>query len=433
MQTKKINYTNLKVAIWLYFILLIIEGALRKWFLPFLASPLLIVRDPIALWLIYASWKHNVIKFNLYVLLMGFCTVLAICTTLIFGHGNLTVAIYGARILIVHFPVIFIIGKVFELSDVIKLGKVLLWMSIPMVIIIALQFYSPQSAWINRGVGGDVSGAGFSGAAGFFRPPGTFSFTIGNVLFFSTVACFVFYFWLAKIKVNRILLIGATISLIAAIPLSISRTLSFTLGVICLFSLLSVASQPKFLLRMLVFICLGGFVIVALSNTPMFQTATEVIAQRFDNASKSEGSLTNTILDRFFGGMITAISNSNNLPFFGHGLGMGTNAGGAILTGGRTGFLIAEGEWGRLVGEMGFVIGVFVLLIRLIFCIDIFMKSFMNMKSGNVLPWLLLSVGILYLLQGQWAQPTILGFSTLLGGLILASCKKDNSHEDKKL
>ena len=39
----------LKIGIWIYFYLLIFEGALRKWFLPSLATPLLVVRDPVAL------------------------------------------------------------------------------------------------------------------------------------------------------------------------------------------------------------------------------------------------------------------------------------------------------------------------------------------------------------------------------------------------
>ena len=40
---------SLKIAIWLYLLLWIFEGALRKWILPSLATPLLVVRDPIAI------------------------------------------------------------------------------------------------------------------------------------------------------------------------------------------------------------------------------------------------------------------------------------------------------------------------------------------------------------------------------------------------
>lgn len=44
-------YALYRKAIWIYIFLLIFEGALRKWFLPSLATPLLLVRDPIAIWL----------------------------------------------------------------------------------------------------------------------------------------------------------------------------------------------------------------------------------------------------------------------------------------------------------------------------------------------------------------------------------------------
>ncbi|MBP0903716.1 hypothetical protein ACFSKN_03940 [Mariniflexile gromovii] len=426
--TKEAAIINtIKNGIWIYFLLLVFEGALRKWFLSFLATPLLIVRDPLAIWIIYTAWKHNVIKANFYVLAMSLITIIAVSTALVFGHGNIMVTFFGARILIIHFPVMFIIGKVFDLDDVIKIGKVLLVMTVVMAVLIGLQFYSPQSAWVNRGIGGDTEGAGFSGAMGYFRPSGTFSFTTGNVLFFSFSACYIFYFWLAKVKVNKIILIAATVALLAAIPLSISRTLMFSIAVTFIFTIISVASKPKFLVRMLVFVVLMAIALVILGNTPFFATATEAFTNRFEVASEVEGGVSTSLLDRFFGGMIEAITESN-LPFFGYGLGMGTNVGAALLTtkGEEITFLIAEQEWLRIVGEMGFVLGILLLLLRVAFCADITIKSYQSLKFDNILPWLLLSVGLMVIMQGQWAQPTVLGFSTLIGGLILASSKITN-------
>ncbi|GAA4816972.1 hypothetical protein [Litoribaculum gwangyangense] len=421
----------IKKGIWLYFFLLIFEGALRKWFLPFLSTPLLIVRDPVALWLIFICWKHNIIKANAYVLVITFITMLSFAASLMFGHGSLTVAVFGARILILHFPVMFIIGKVFHLEDVIKMGKVLLVIAIGMAVLIGLQFYSPQTAWVNRGIGGDTEGAGFSGAMGYFRPPGTFSFTTGNVMFFNMAACYIFYFWMAKVKTNRGLLILATVALLAAVPLSISRTLMFSIAVTFIFTIISVTSKPKLILRMVIFAIFVMLILVVLSNAEFFGTATEAFTDRFETANKVEGGMSNTLFERFFGHMIHAIS-GGDLPFFGYGLGMGTNAGSALLTG-KSAFLIAEAEWLRLIGEMGFVLGVLVLLIRAIFCADISIKSYQNIKMDNILPWLLLSFGITVILQGQWAQPTILGFSTLMGGLILASSKKADAKPNQEI
>ena len=79
---------------------------------------------------------------------------------------------------------------------------------------------------------------------------------------------------------------------------------------------------------------------------------------------------------------------------------MGTNAGSALLTGKAT-FLIAEAEWLRLVGEMGFVLGVLTLLIRAIFCADITFKSYSCIRLNNILPWLLLSFGLAVILPTE--------------------------------
>ncbi len=417
---------SLKWGVWLYFILLIFEGALRKWVLPGLATPLLVVRDPIAIWLIYTSWNKNLLTLNFFIISMAFVTFLSVCFSLIFGHGNLSVAIYGARILVIHFPLMFVIGKIFYREDVEKMGRILLLIAIPMAILIGLQFYSPQSAWVNRGVGGNMEGAGFSGAMGYFRPPGTFSFTIGNVMFFNFVSCFVLYFWITEAKINKLVLIGSTIALIASIPLSISRTLLFSVAIVLLFSLISVVSKPKFLLRMILSIIVLTLLILVLSETTIMQTSMGAFTNRFENASTGEGGVGSSLFNRFFGAMIDALVNTNDVPFFGYGIGMGTNVGAMLITG-KAQFLFAEWEWLRIVGEMGFVLGVLIILIRFSFCSFIFFKSLKFLKKGDLLPWLLLGSGLVIIIQGQWAQPTILGFSTLIGGLILASSQSINN------
>lgn len=173
----------MKTAIWIYLLLVLFEGALRKWLLPSMATPLLVVRDPVAIYILISARLKGYFSFNPYVFWSVLIAVLGVVTAVIIGHGNIWVALFGARIFLLHFPLMFTIGKVFSKEDVIKFGKVILWISIPALLLIIIQFYSPQSAWVNRGVGDDINGAGFSGALGYFRPPGLFSFTSGNSLF----------------------------------------------------------------------------------------------------------------------------------------------------------------------------------------------------------------------------------------------------------
>ncbi|WP_372753003.1 hypothetical protein [Mariniflexile sp.] len=414
----------LKKGIWAYFLLLIFEGALRKWFLPFLATPLLLVRDPIAIWLIYKTWKHHLMPHSWLLLGMTFVGLFAVITALVLGHGSLFVALYGARILLFHFPLMFVMGALMQRDDVINMGRVLLVIAIPMIILTALQFYSPQSAWVNRGVGGDMEGAGFAGAMGFFRPPGTFSFTNGNTMFFSLVACFVFFFWISKTKINRIVLIAATLALLASIPISISRTLLFSIIITMGFTTVAASTNRTYFNKIMGVFVVLVILLLGLSQFEFFQTSTEAFTARFEGASEAEGGLEGTLVDRYLGGLVEAISNSAEKPFFGYGIGMGTNAGSQMLTGERT-FLIAEEEWGRLIGEMGPLLGILAIFIRLAFALKLSLESFKSMKAGDFLPWILLSFALIVIPQGQWAQPTALGFSTLIGGLVLAALNED--------
>ena len=413
---------SLKKGIWIYFILLIIEGGLRKWIFPSLATPLLIVRDPVAIWLLVTAWRSGYLPSNNHFYAMVFIGSCALFTAILVGHHSLPVAAYGARILLFHFPLIFLIGKVFDKNDVVRLGTIVLWMSIPMFLLIAMQFYSPQSAFVNKGIGAESQGGGFSGALGYFRPPGTFSFTTGNTQFFSLVGVFVIYFWLNMEQVNRILLIGATIAFIAAIPISISRGLLIQTVLTGAFALASISRTPKLLGRM-VGAGIGLVIIVALlSNVPFFKNAIEVLTSRFDTAKESEGSINNTIVNRIGASILEPFVNSE-LPFFGFGIGMGTNAGARLLIGRSDVFLIAEGEWGRMIGEMGAIFGIGAILIRVQLSLKMLGQAYKRLKINNMLPWFMVSVSFQAVAQGQWAQPTALGFGVIMGGLTIAAMR----------
>ena len=414
---------QLKIGVWLYILLVIFEGALRKWVFPGLSDALLVIRDPIAIMVLLFARTKGYLSFNPYTFWMILMGCLGIITAVTLGHGNILVALYGARIFIVQFPFMFAMGKIFTIEDVIDVGKALLWISLPMTLLIILQFYSPQSAFVNRGVGGDVTGAGFSGALGYFRPPGTFSFTNGTSLFFGLVAAYVFYFWFNTFLIKRFLLVASTVCVMLAVPFSISRTLTFEVSLSIAFMVVALWHKPAYLRKVLLAAAIAGIAFYFLSNQSFFSTGTDVLAARFNNASATEGDVNDVLMDRVLAGMVYAVQNAPNLPFFGYGLGMGTNAGAVLLTGNAT-FLISEGEWGRVIGEMGLLMGFIVIIIRVVFSISTLRKSIKSLRSNNPLPWMLISFGFMQILQGQWGQPTNLGFSVIAGGLVLASMNR---------
>lgn len=433
LRRRQKDIIRIKQLIWLYFYLLIFEGALRKWVLPGMSNLLLIIRDPVALYILFLAFRNGWLRNN-YIVSMVVVSGIGFFSALLFGHGNPVVALYGLRITLIHFPLIFIIGRVFNKQDVLRVGTVLLWLSLPMMILNAFQFYTPQSSWFNRGVGGDMAGAGFGGALGYFRPPGTFSFTNGNVLFWNLTGAYVFYGWLSRERFNRNLLIVASVALFGAVAFSISRTLVFQLGLTGIFVLFALARKPGYFSRVVVGIVAVALAAFVLSNLPVFHTGLHAFEVRFEQATTSEGhgSVSKNIIDRMIlGGMVNALTQSTELPFWGYGLGMGTNAGAKILTG-KTLFLISEGEWGRLLGECGLLLGLAMILIRVALSFKMLRNSYVAMTRGNVLPWILLSVGLVNILQGPWAQPTSLGFAIFIGGLVLASGQSVKRLKSKK-
>jgi len=416
------EYTLLKKGTWLYFFLLIFEGALRKWLLPGFAAPLLIIRDPLALYLILLSWRKGILPSTFYLKCVVFIGVTGFFTAIFLGHRNLWVALFGARTLLIQLPFVFVIGRIFNRIDILQIGKAMLCICLPMTVLIGLQFYSPQTAWVNRGLGGVIDEKGFQGALGHFRPSGTFSYVTGTYLFFGLTACYLIYYWLMGKGINKILLTASTIAIIAAIPLSISRTLFFEVCITIVFAFIAVTSKSKYLVRMFLIAIIATLTVILLSKTSTFSHAIATFFARFTDASKAEGGVKGTLGDRFLGSMISAMTVILDLPFFGYGIGVGTNVGSQLLAGSR-GFLVREDEWGRVVDELGPLLGLSLIFLRVFLSLKIAKASYKRLHEGDILPWLLLSFGFLQLAQGNWAQPTSLGFCTLASGLMIASLR----------
>jgi len=417
---------SLKIAIWLYLLLWIFEGALRKWILPSLATPLLVVRDPIAIYIIIRALYLNYKFLNTYTVAGVIFTLFGLAITLTFGHGNLFVGLYGARIMLLHFPLIFIIGQVFTKEDVLKMGRFLLVMNILMTLVVYFQYISPQTAFINIGIGGEGS-AGFSGAMGYSRPPGTFSFTSGLVIFYAAVSVFVFYFWLSKDYCSKILLYTSTITLIIALPLTISRGAVVGVLIVGLFAIIASVTTFKMVFKLVFIGVVFYFLIIILQQySTIFSLSTEVFMHRVDAANKSTagGGFKDSIGLRMLNDLIDPIVNLFKQPLFVGNLGMGTNAGAQMLSG-KIKFLVAEGEFGRLAGEQGIVFGGGLIVLRIFLAISIAIKSLRLPKEEKILPFIICGSACVAIIQGQWAQPSVLGYSIIMAGLVMASLKKD--------
>src|SRR5258706_9102682 len=182
----------IKGLIWLYFWLLIFEGVLRKWVLPAYANPLLIVRDPVVITIYCLAILCRVFPWNRFVFVIIILAVVSFTASMVFGHQNLKVALFGIHTNFLHLPLIFLIARVFNFDDVKQIGKWILILSIPMAILMIKQFQAPPHDVLVQGVDGAfVQIGGLIG--GKIRPPGTFSFVTGPVSYFALAAAFLIY------------------------------------------------------------------------------------------------------------------------------------------------------------------------------------------------------------------------------------------------
>lgn len=428
--TKGAPYQAERKLLWLYLWLLIFEGALRKWILPGLQQPLLLVRDPIAIYLVCVGLQRGWIRSGYAKTMMAVSTI-SLVFTMAVGHHNLIVGLFGWRIYFFHFPMIFVMAKVLTRDDLMKMARFILYVSIPMTALVVMQFYSPQSAWVNRSVGGDMEGAGFGGALGYFRPPGTFSFTSGYVGFQAVVGCLLLYYITInsilgkKDKLSQWMMIIMSGCYIVSIPTSISRTHFFQTIVFMIFLFIAAMRSNRLKSRYIRFLAIGAIAVCVLLFTGLADTQIEAFNSRLESANEAEGGAEGVLGNRYAGSFLRGLFNFD-LPIFGYGIGLGTNFGARFLGGNMYSFgFNAEEEWSRVTGECGLIIGWIILLTRLFFSLDIWKRAYNPLvRRMDLLPWMLSAGVLLRVVNGQWAIPTDLGFAILLGGFALAAVKK---------
>ena len=127
---------------WCYFLLLLFEGVLRKWWMAELSTPLLVVRDLPLLGMLVLAYNDNFFPDNKYVRqLYGFAIIFSFAS--VFGdYFNVFAVIFGLRTNCLHFLLIFILPQLFlTIVSKIKFYSSLLKILIPKLVIVFLKMY----------------------------------------------------------------------------------------------------------------------------------------------------------------------------------------------------------------------------------------------------------------------------------------------------
>lgn len=421
---------RLRQLLWLYFWLLIFEGALRRWILPGLSNPLLLVRDPVALLALWWGWPLlRSRRWQLWLYPLVGIGLIAFLLAISLGHGDAFVAAYGARIMLLQLPLIFLFAVVFDRADVIRFAKVILWLCIPMTVLIASQSNLPDTHFLNVGPGG-VGTAVFDGAGDRFRPPGTFTFINGVSLFFTLAAAslFILLYGSKTSQLDRLFCSLAGIALVVALPVSISRSLLAGYLMVLMATIVSlVLSRTRFVPL------LTGVVAVVIAVTlataiPAFQDTSSAFSARWDLAAGTDresvgdvGVASYQLQSRVLSSITDPLFNLDEVPIFGYGIGLGTNVGAQRLVGDLI-FVLGEGPWQANLYELGLPLGLIFLFWRLSLALCLLRLSLRQAVRGNRLPLILLGASFLIVLSGQVSQPTGLGFLVLSSGLTFAAC-----------
>ena len=415
---------RLKKLFWLYFFLLIFEGALRKWIVPQLSAPLLVIRDPVSIWIIWEAYRTRKwpSRWSVQIILLTLLLMVIFSLQMATGVNEFLVGLYGLRSYLLPFPVIFIMGENIDREDLRRFGACTLWILLPMSLIALGQYYSPGGSFLNRGA--YHGGAQIGYVLGRVRASGTFSFAVGLVEYAALAAAFIFDGMIREDFVKQWLIWASVASLILIIPTTGQRSLVVQLAaiVICVAaSALMGVSQFTKVLRVAVPLMV---IMLLVSLLPAFTQSMRSLNERFAQSSVDEGgSFQAAFILRTVDPAIEAVeAASTTQNWLGIGIGRGALAVQAFLTGAPAA-VTGEYEFSHEFMEMGPFAGGLFELFKIFLAIAIFGQALARAREREPLALLLFPVVLTTLVYGLLEEPTMQGFVVISMAFCIAAAK----------
>lgn len=433
--------------LWLFFLLLMFEGILRKWLLAPFATPIMGIKQILACYMVIRGYQYGYIKngWATFSIILG---TIGFITTLVFGHQIISVALFGCLEWWFGIPLCFYIKNVARRQDIQKMMKFTVYFSIFHFITTAIQFFSSTTALINRQIGNEIKeliNTDISQLGGGFRPTGLFGHsTMSGDFGIFALGIILFYFfrnnYLEKsIQIKNKLILATIVLYGLTCIFSVSRGLIFKsimmIIFLCYFCM-PLIKKVKHLKSYIVALCIC---ISFLFFLPGVQKGLENIGKRFENAAETQFSkqstLEGSINDVLYRGILYTINavwdartlDGKDVPFWGYGQGLSTQIGGhlaGIKKDKNAGFALAEWDGLRIMCESGFLLGLSMLLCRIGFIIYLFPKMKHALRLKNYLPCFLY-FGLLFEFGPtiNWGNLFLFNFAMFYGGFFLATTK----------
>ncbi len=377
-------------------LVVVLEGALRKWVSGSLTLPLVLLRDLLAIYTVWYALRTGALNFRRLPaqLLLVWSGILILWgfVQLIINQFSPAILVIGLRFWLLYFWFGYAAAVSMTLEDYRRSLWVMLALLILMMPLVVLQQSSPPFAFINTQIDTDVRDI-FVVVTGVVRPTGTFSFTLGFTTFLAMAVSAIFCYRLLSRRAGRarLVFVLAFIALLVGTILSGSRAAVLfylgLLGVALLGSLWFSRGVGK------VYAAMGVVVTVAVmvGAAVLFSDALVATQERFENASQTED-----LGDRIVAMLIGEPETYNQITWLGAGLGKGSNLASYFESGERS-FMLAETESARILLEGG-AIGVLFILLKLAVIVvgmwAAWRAALRIRSSAPLLVWLTLAVAL---------------------------------------
>jgi hypothetical protein len=438
IKTRSEAVANIRFLFLIIYLLMIFEGVLRKWLFPSISSLLFFVKDPFVLAVYLYAFQARLFYIcnALYIYLLVATLIFLQAVFYIFIQPDgVVIYLYGLRNYLLYIPLIFVAARSLDFKYVVKIAKLTMKIAIPIGVLAYFQYISSPTAFVNKGLSDD--GFVFMIAEGIVRPYSVFTFTSGHVLFVASLFSFsvAMFFKAIRLEMNgylaKIIFLLFTVSLIFMFFTTGSRSIyAYSFVVVLSFTICNFISPNKRVSKSLFYLFfLLSMILILFTFTETYQ----VLLERNTSAVESEGSP----IIRAFMGLVAFTEFFNSTPFFGYGIGSGTNAAAVLLRGSSEqgmGFLLAEDEWSRIVLELGYLLGGLYILFRIYIVYWLFKLALLAYKNENLLPIAIFGfVGSIVLNGVMTMQGTVLVYGVLFSSFLVGSAFNGKNIEGKNI
>jgi hypothetical protein len=403
----------------LLFLVLIVEGVVRKWVFPAQHEYFYFLRDPIVIGLYLLALSGNTLQqkgwFGIWVGVAVFTSLMSLVVCVL-NDASPQLWILGVRNYFLFMPLAFIVARAFERDDIERFATLVAGLAVPIALICLLQSFSSERTWLNVGAGG-VPPPSF--ADGLLRTTGVLASDAQHVMYiaFSLSVLIAVLISGRLSRKQRYVLVAGIVATFAMIVVSGARGIWFQaigVGVVTTASFFLMRARTSTRLRAIILPLVGGLVAV----TMLF--ALPGIYAAYDNRNKTAGTFTSSSVDRIVDALLP---NASEAPIVGQGIGFGTT-GAAVLIKGERRLRMGESDWSRNFNELGLVVGWIFVGLRVLFALWLLSIGVRAARNGDPTSLLLASFAAVAVFNAQITMHTAYGHLTWFAvGLTMAAAR----------